>query len=168
MSNENLFEKVSSFPVVCTIYFGFSITVLPSVIDAWQPFYNNTLSGDFTKAYFGKASVSFAETSETPAGGVQYKQKLTIVFPATDSNRALRMEQLHKVKYIKIELSTGKTILIGRNDYYQNARPAIKVESSEHLAQATFETISIFPTGFTPTKGLYGLPDGVPVGLTSD
>ena len=166
MSDTTLYSRVSAFPVICGVELAYTADVFPSVIEGWQPFVNAMHQGDFLKAYFGKASVSFGEKSETPAGGTLYRQKLTIQFPATDGARAVRFQQIQKVRYIKVLLSTGKAFLMGRNDYEQNARPVIQIEASEHLAQVSFETVSITPCGFTPVPG--GLPTLVPIDLTTE
>lgn len=165
----SIFNRVSAFATICGIELAYSATVLPSVLEGYQPFANNFLEeGDFEKAHFGKASVSLAEESGETNAGIPYNQKLTIQFPTSDAARATRLAAFPKVRYIKIILSTGKVLLMGRNDFEQNTRPTVQTKATEHMAQVSFETVSITPLGYLPNPEASGLPDSIPIDLITD
>ncbi|MES2487572.1 MAG: hypothetical protein V4581_16700 [Bacteroidota bacterium] len=162
-----LLARVKSLPNICGIQFAFDGSLIPSTIPGYQQFYNALESDtDFEEAYFGRGSVSFIEESAESAAGISYSQKLSIQFRVSDGYRADRLVLLHNAKYIKIRLSNLKDMVIGRNDFEQNARPRIKVQTDERLGQATFETVSIFPTGYVPNPQAAGLPEFIPIDLT--
>ncbi|MFP9114316.1 hypothetical protein ACLI1A_10250 [Flavobacterium sp. RHBU_3] len=165
----SLYSRVTTFATICGIELAYSASVIPSVLEGYQPFVNNFIeSGNFMPAHFGKASVDFGEESGISNAGISYKQKLTIQFPTSDSARATRLVQIQKVRFIKITLSNGKILIMGRNDYYQNARPTVTTKATQHLAQAVFETESILPLGYTPNPNASGLPDLIPIDLITD
>lgn len=158
-----LLERVNSLPNICGIEMAFNGAMLPSAIEGYQEFYNSIPSyADFTPAHFGRASVSFDEDSLEDNAGISYRQKLTILFPASDADRASRIVMMHKVKFIKIKLSNNKDIILGRNDFEQNARIKVKTKLDERMAQAEFETVSIFPAGYVPSPVLAGAVGGIP------
>ncbi len=135
----------------CGIEIAFVGESVPSTIDNWQPFYNETFVGsNFQKAYAGIASIEFTEESMTSAAGTSFKQKTVFRFPATDELRAERIALLHKIKFLKVMLDNGSAIVIGRNDVTQNALPVIKSKSNQHMCEVEIETRSIAPAGFTP------------------
>lgn len=162
----SIFNKVWDNSNICGIELAFSGELLASNIPDWQPFYNSAIENvDFEKIYFGFATVEFAEESSTNNAGTSYKQKLIIRFPSTDHNRAQRIVLLHRVKFLKIKLSNGKDVVIGRNDYKQNARPKVSVKTNHKTAEAEFETVSIMPSGFVPNPEAYLLPSFIPLTL---
>lgn len=160
-----LLEKVDgAVPNICGIEIATSGSLKPSSIEGYQEFYNSIPVGtNFAKAYTGKASVSFDEQSLEDNAGISYKQKLIITFPATDKDRANRFAFLQKTRFVKILLTNNKHIVIGRNDFEQNARPKVTVKSNVKLAQAEFETVSIFPSGYVPAAAQGGLPTLFPI-----
>jgi hypothetical protein len=165
----SLFSQVRSIPSICGIELAFTGALLPSIIEGYQPFVNALTQGtDFTPTHFGRATVSFNEESEESSAGTSWRQKLTIRFPGTDSSRSYRLDAILKVKFVKIKLSNGLDFVIGRNDFEQNAKPIIKINTNETIAQAEFETVSIFPTGYTPNADAGGLPDFIPLDLITD
>jgi hypothetical protein len=62
-------------------------------------------------------------------------------------------------------LSDGRDIVIGRNDYKQNARPKIKIEANIQKGSASIETVSITPSGFVANANAYQLPSFIPLTL---
>lgn len=160
-------ERVYVNPNICGVELAFNGQLLPSSIPGWQQFYNSLMfEMDFSKTYVGLGSVSFGEESgDTPAGPV-YKQSVTIRFPSNDGNRAERIALMKKVKFIKLKLTTGKDLVIGRNDYKQNARPKIKIETNIKIAEVKFETISMFPSGFLPMSSSSEIYPLIPVILS--
>ena len=162
-----LLARSSALPTICGIQLAFSGRMNPSDIPGYQAFFNAIPEGtDFTDAYFGRGSVSFSEGSEESSSGTSYRQQLRIIFPASDSARADRLALFQKVKFVKILLSNSLHIVIGRNDVEQNARPRIKSETDHRTATVTFETVSVFPSGYTPAPG--GLPSLIPIDLNND
>ncbi|OYX86785.1 MAG: hypothetical protein B7Y83_00155 [Flavobacteriales bacterium 32-34-25] len=161
-----LLDRVYTNANICGVELAFNGQLAASSIPGWQQFYNSLMfETDFTKTYIGLGSVAFGEeSSDTPAGPF-YKQSVTIRFPATDGNRAERIALMKKVKFVKLKLSSGKDLVIGRNDYKQNARPKIKIETNVKMAEVKFETVSISPSGFVSNPDTYGLPTLIPISL---
>lgn len=163
-----LYDKVKPVPNICRIELAFEGNLLPSIIEGYQPFYNSIMQDtDFTPTYFGLGSVSFSEESDDSTSGTSWKQKVSIRFPSTDSSRSYRLASFHKVKFLKLVLTNGRALVIGRNDFEQNAKPVIKTSTNEKLGQAEFETVSIFPIGYTPYASASGLPEFIPLDLIS-
>ena len=161
-----IFDRVSVNPNICGVEVAFTGELTASSIPEWQQFYNSLMTDlDFTKTYVGLGSVSFGEESETSLAGTSYKQIITIRFPSNDANRAQRIALMHKVKFLKLKLTNGRDIVIGRNDYQQNARPKIKTETNIKTAEVKFQTISISPAGFVSNPDVYGLPTLIPISL---
>ena len=165
----SLYSRVRSNPGICGLELAFTGTLLPSIIEGYQPFNNSLTQGtDFQPASFGLGSVSFIEESQESNAGKSYKQKLIIRFLTSDKSRAYRMDALQKVKYLKIKLSNGRDLVLGRNDFEQNARPAIQSKADEKMATVEFETVSIVSAGYTPNIDASGLPDFIPLDLISE
>lgn len=161
-----LLDRVKTNPNICGVELAFTGTLIPSKILDWQQFSNSIMSGtDFSKAHFGLGSVSFAEESDNSNSGPSYKQSISIRFPSTDDKRAERLAMMQEVTFIKLKLTNGLDIVIGRNDFVQNARPKIKIKTNIKTAEAVFETVSIFPSGFVPNPDAYGLPALIPLTL---
>ena len=158
--------RVKTLPGICGIAFSFDGNMIPSAIEGYQPFYNSLPDGSvFQEAYFGKASVSLEETSEESNAGISYTQVLQIRFPGSDKMRAQRIVDISKAKYIMVRLSTGLCIVLGRNDFEQNARPQVQAKLDHRLAQVQFTTFSIMPSGYTPNPSTIGLPTLIPIDL---
>ena len=158
--------RVAVNPNICGVELAFMGEVTAANIPEWQPFFNSTMFAvDFAKTYVGLGSVSFGEESEYSLAGTSYKQSITIRFPSNDENRATRIELMHKVKFIKLKLTNGRDLIIGRNDYQQNARPKIKTETNIKTAEAKFQTVSISPAGFVSDTNFVGLPTLIPISL---
>lgn len=161
-----LFDRVKVNPNICGVELAFTGELSPSVIPSWQQFHNSVMiNTDFEKTYIGLGSVTFGEESQDSNAGTSYKQSVTIQFPSTDAHRAERIALLQTVKFIKLKLTNGTDLVIGRNDVKQNARPKIKIETNIKIAQAKFETVSIFPSGYTSSFEVYGLPVLIPITL---
>jgi hypothetical protein len=154
-----LLDKVKVNPNICGVELAFSGDLTAATIADWQQFYNSSMIGtDFTKTHFGLASVAFAEESQESPAGISYKQTISIRFPSTDGNRSERLSLMQRVKFIKLKLTNGLDIVIGRNDFQQNARPRIKIKTNHKTAEIEFETVSIFSVGFVANPLAYGLP----------
>ncbi len=162
-----ILDRVNTRSFICGIELSFDTAVIPSIIEGWQVFYNSTFpNNNFVKAYGSRSSFDFKEEGTSSASGPAYKQKVTFRFPVTDQKRAERIALFQKIKFVKIKLSTGLDIVIGRNDFYQNTNPVVKMKTNEHLCEVEIETQSIFPSGFTPNLNIYGLPTYIPITLS--
>jgi len=161
-----LLERVTVNPNICGVALAFSGELTASDIPDWQPFFNSSqFALDFAKTYIGLGSVSFAEESAETAGNEFYKQVVTIRFPATDENRSQRIALIKKARFIKLILTNGLELVIGRNDIKQNARPKINIKTNIKTAEVEFATLSIFPTGFVSDANAIGLPTLIPISL---
>lgn len=160
------FDKVNSNVHACGIEICFSGDAVPSTITGWQPFYNSLFDGaDFSKFYASLSSIDFSEESASTAAGTSFKHTISWRFPENDSMRAERIALLHTIKYVKIKFTNGRDLVVGRNDFNQNAKPIIKTVSNGRLCGVTIESLSITPAGFTPRIDAFGLPTLVPVTL---
>jgi len=161
-----LLEKVKVNPNICGVELSFSGELTAANIPDWQEFYNSSMiDTDFSKTHIGLGSVAFAEESQESPAGTSYKQSVSLRFPSTDGNRSERIALMDKVLFIKLKLTNGKDIVIGRNDIQQNSRPRIKIKTNIKTAEAEFETVSIFPSGFVANADTYGLPVLIPITL---
>jgi hypothetical protein len=161
-----ILDRVKVNPNICAVEVAFTGDLTAANIPDWQQFNNSLMTGlDLTKIYVGLGSVSFGEESEYSLSGTSYKQSVTIRFPSTDLNRSQRIELLQRVKFLKLKLTNGLDIIIGRNDYQQNARPKIKTETNIKTAEAKFQTVSMFSAGFVSNPDAYGLPTLIPISL---
>ena len=161
-----LLDQVKVNPNICGVELAFTGSLLASNIPEWQQFYNTAMiATDFSKTYIGLGSVSFAEESIESGAGTSYKQSITLRFPSSDGNRSERLALMQTVKFIKLKLTNGLDLVIGRNDYVQNARPKIKIKTNVKTAEVEFETISMFPSGYTAELDAFGLPILIPITL---
>ena len=151
---------------ICAVELAFNGQLTAASIPDWQQFYNSAMvQADFSKTYVGLASVAFEESSEELSAGTLYKQKVVFSFPNADGNRSERLALLSRIKFVKLKLSDGRDIVIGRNDYKQNARPKIKIEANIQKGSASIETVSITPSGFVANSSAYQLPSFIPLTL---
>ena len=161
-----LLERVKDNPNICAVELGFNGELLASNIPDWQPFFNSSmLAIDFSKTHIGLGSVAFAEESDKSPAGPSYKQSVIIRFPVADKNRSERIALMNQVRFVKLKLTNGLDLVIGRNDFEQNARPRIKIKTNTKTAEAEFTTVSIFPSGFVANPDAYGLPTLIPISL---
>lgn len=161
-----ILDKVISNSFICGIDVCFDGSLSPSTIAGWQPFSNSIIeNGSFDKLYATFPSVNFAEESEPSAAGTVYNQKVVFSFPEKDAQRSERIALLHQLKFIRLYFADGLVILIGRNDFTQNAPPKIKYGSNGNNAQFEVSTESIMPSGFTPRPNAFGLPTLIPFSL---
>lgn len=151
---------------ICGVELAFNGQLTASSIPDWQQFYNSAMVlTDFRKTYVGLASVAFEESSEELSAGTLYKQKIVFSFPNADGNRSERLALLSRIKFVKLKLSDGRDLVIGRNDYKQNARPKIKIEANLQKGSVSIETVSITPSGYVANANAYQLPSFIPLTL---
>lgn len=159
-----LLERVKVNPNICGVELAFAGELTAANIPDWQQFYNSSMiATDFSKTHIGLGSVSFAEESQDGPAGTSYKQSVTIRFPSSDGNRAERIALMDRVRFVKLKLTNGLDLVIGRNDFEQNARPRIKIKTNIKIAEVEFETVSIFASGFVDDANAIGLPTLIPI-----
>ena len=162
----DLSVKVPYLKNICGIAIDLSSLPIPSSSVAGQPFYDSYLASSAAQSvYFGKSSVSFSEVSKEHKAGDYFEQKVQLSFPNSDAERALRIEEFRKAKFLVVQLSGGNALLLGRNDYFQNALPTIKISSNAQLTTVEFTSTSMMPVGLLPEYNSGLLPHSVPVNL---
>jgi hypothetical protein len=159
----SLLDRVTSNVHACEIQLAFQGDILPSTINGWQPFYNSFFqNANFEKAYAGLASINFSEESAMLNGNPYFIQKVNFRFPEHDQNRANRIALIHKIKFITLKYTSGRTLVIGKNDFFQNSKPNTKTSSDGQLCEVELNSSCISPSGFTSTLDSYGLPILIP------
>jgi len=144
-----LFSKVLSKPYPCKIFIDFSGQLVASNSQGVASFFNSkSVDPQWFEVYSGKAALSFGESStETPAGTI-YNQKVKLRFPSNDTLRAVRIDYFRKAKFIAIQLTDKRYLVIGRNDFFQNRKPVLVTESNEQLTEVNFDCRAIAPAAF--------------------
>lgn len=160
-----LLDRVKSNVKLCGIEIAFTGDVKPSSINGWQPFYNSSITAQFHNTNASIPRIDFFEESIQNNAGISYKQKVVFRIPISDKNRSERIALLQKTKFVKIKQTNGLDLVIGRNDYYQNVPPAVKIKSNEQFIDIEIESQSIFPSGFIPSTTIYGFPSQIPITL---
>ena len=161
-----LASRVPNLKNICGIAIDLSAVPAPSYSENNQPFYDSYLLESAAQSvYFGKRSVKFEESGKESRAGLSYEVKVSITFPGSDKDRALRIEEFRKAKYVIVQLSGGLTFLIGRNDFLQNTKPSVEIKTTEQLVQVTYTVETMAPSGFLPEYNSGLLPHSVPVNL---
>lgn len=162
----NLSEKVPNLKNICGVAIDLSALPVPSYSENSQLFYDSfLLTTQAQSVYYGKRSIKFSEVSKKSRAGIFYETTVEIQFPNSDTERSLRIEEMRKAQYIIVSLSGGGAILVGRNDYFQNTKPAVKIQSDEQLTLVQYTAVSMFPSGFLPQYNAGMLPHSIPVNL---
>lgn len=142
-------KKVKNLPFTCSLEISLKGEIKPETIYGIQPFFDSEwIKGDFHSFYFSKSSFSYGEKSSYSAPGYSYEQILKLRFPSNDGQRVNRIIGLEEIKFVKLILSDGRSAIFGRNDYKQNAKPKLEIESTLQLTEITFTNFSITPLGF--------------------
>jgi len=161
-----LSQRPPNLTYICGVAIDLTAIPVPSYSENSQSFYDSYLADSGAESvYYGKKSVRFSENKKESRSGDYWEISAEITFPVTDKNRALRLEKFRKARYMILKLSNGLAFLIGRNDYYQNARPKIQIQNTEHFSRVKFTVKSIVQTGFLPDYNEALLPHSVPVNL---
>jgi len=164
-----LSSRVPNLKNICGVAIDLSAVPMPSYSPANQNFYDSYLFQSESKSvYFGKRSVSFSEKAKPTRAGHIWTVALSIQFPVTDNNRALRLEEFLKAKYVLIQLNSKHSFYMGRNDFFQNTPPKVEIKTNEHSSQVKFTQEAIMPTGFLPEYNGDLLPHDVPVNLMNN
>ena len=144
-----LLDKVKVNPEICHISLDFDGGLNADYSKAAQNFYNSKENGNnWNKTHFGKTTVSFQEDSKTSDAGESFTQTLSIKFPSNDDHRSDRIAFFKFVKFIKLDLTNGAQMVLGRNDYFQNKTPKVTTRSTHKFTTVTFVIESIFAAGF--------------------
>lgn len=145
-----LLSKVKSNINLCKVEISFddSGSTLPYSGNVWQKFYDTLSTSVFYETYTSLVSINYqSEKEETPAGP-GYKNKVTFRFPNSDEKRSERIALFEKIKYVKLTQNNGLVLFIGRNDFFQNSPPKIKINDTEQLCTVEITSLSISPVGY--------------------
>jgi hypothetical protein len=157
---------LSGLSTICGIAIDATAVAIPAQHDSQNRFYDSTISdGTRQPSYFGKSSVRFRENKKETKAGRYFEQSCTIQFPNNDSLAIARIEEYEKAKFVYIKTSSGKELLLGRNDHKQNRKPFCDVQRDQHMTVITYTTQSITPVGFSDAHLSAGLPHNVPIFL---
>lgn len=161
-----ILDRVTTSSNICKVQVAFNGISSASVIQGWQPFYNTLFTNAvFSKTYASLSSIDFEEQSIEAPAGTFYAQKVIFRFPMNDSQRPERIALMMQIKFVKLSHTNGLELIIGRNDYTQNAVPIVKIKTNKKVCEVSIETKSIFPSGFSPSTDIYALPTLIPVEL---
>ena len=145
-----MFSKVLINPFISGIEIAQNANIKPSVTDSWQPFYNSNFSDTVFKSIYTSLSLlQFHEVTTNTDAGYFFTQKLIFSFPITDESRAKKAAFLLNVKFVKIIFTNGTSLVLGRNDFSQNAAPKVKLSLDIQICEAEFEGISIAACGYS-------------------
>lgn len=165
----SLLNKVNNSPIICKI--GFDFTGNLSAVNAKisQNFFNSS-GNQYTwkNSHFAKKSISYKELEKKTKAGSEFIQKLIITIPTSDENRSDRISIFKTVKFIKLELSNGQILVMGRNDFFNNSLPEVTTNSDHRSTRITFQTKTMFPLGFLEITNVssfvdYLLPIEIPI-----
>lgn len=158
-------KKVHSVPNICKVYFDFtgkSLAFNPNEVNFQDTL---ILNGLIQETYFHKGSIQFSESSAETVSGVKYEQTVNISFNSSDPDRAKRIQELHKVRHIILQLTNGEHLIIGRNDYFQNKKPKCSTSNNHIKTAAEFYSESVIPVSKYIGNVISGLPDIIPLVL---
>lgn len=157
-------NKVLVLPNICGVHLDLTGIATPSLAPSLQPFYNTIVQDSAPiPVYTTPSKIRFSETSNDGRDGITFNQTLQLEFPSNDPLRVNRIQDYTKVKYLYITLSTGMVFFFGRNDYFQNTAPKVKVSSNEKKTQITYTCKSWFPSGFTNGSFDFEIPGEFPL-----
>lgn len=154
-----------SNPFICKIIFIDSAELVPAAGDDFmQNFFDSYLENpSLSQIYNSIGKVKFSEKGEETKAGILYTQTLQFQFPNGDAKKASRINTIiEKLKFAAIGLTNDRYILIGRNDWYQNTRPKIKIETNQKVTGFRITSSSIFSSGYTNLSGQNVFPYQIP------
>lgn len=157
-------DRVTNNPHICGIQLDISATVFAAGNFDTQPFYNtNVTSAEFKEIYYSRGSAKFSESSSESASGMLYTQKVNLKFPSNDKYRSQRIEELRRARFLSIKFSNDSKLILGRNDFFQNTKPQVRVRSTEKVTQVEFVTESLFAVGFFDNTQPFGFAYELPI-----
>lgn len=159
-----LSSKSQGHPFICGLLVAQNATVVPThSAGAFQTFYDSSLvENDFTPIYNSVGKVSFTEQGQKTKSGHLFTQELVFRLPNGDTQRSIRLAQLLQSRFFAIALTTGKFLLMGRNDITQNASPVITSRSLPSTTEITVSTTTIHSTGYLYIEGSPAFPFVIP------
>ena len=147
-----MYTRVNQNPQICgvKIYFdgGFQLLrFLENGPKDKKRYYETKPTGivKAEKVYLGRGSFRFQENPQTSEAGTSYKQTASFRFPSNDPMRGQRIDSFQKVKYLEMMLSNGDSLILGRNDIFQNRKPNVLVSSDLQMTEVKIESESIQP-----------------------
>jgi len=167
----SLLQKSVGSPFICKIYLDFTGNLLPILNNGSLGFGDSTASNNtWNKIQFTKSRVSFNETSKTTDAGTEYSQSLSIRFKNNFELKSAEIALIEKTRFIQLEMSDGKKLVLGRNDFFQNRLPEKNISSDTESTTITFKTKSIFSFGYAEVNEFsdfleFLLPNIVPINL---
>lgn len=159
-----LLKKPTLVQNVCGIELASAATITPAQVKSLQPFSNTYIASTVSKpVYFGAATVNLAQEGKNTRSGMLYEQTLRLRFPNADLLQSERIQEYCSVKYIIIKMSGGLEFFFGRNDYFQNAKPSVKIKNTANIVEVTYTSSSIFPMGLTNGSADHLLGEDIPI-----
>lgn len=145
----SVLNKVFGAPYICKVFLDFNGSLTP-VNNAEQQNFTDSSGNQYTwkETHFGRKTVSFSERENVTKAGTEYTQQLRISFPNSDKLRADRIEKIKTTQFVRLLLSNGLYIVMGRNDFFQNKKLQITQTSNENKTTITFKIKSMFSIGF--------------------
>ena len=136
-------------PFICKMYLDFVGNLVPIKNEDRINFANSTSDTlIWNQIEFTKSNISFRETSSKKKEGSLFKQSLSISFKNDFSIKADKLALLEKTRFIQMELSNGKKLVFGRNDFFQNKLPIKTFSTTVGRTTVTFKSESIFSFGY--------------------
>jgi hypothetical protein len=155
-----LLSKITGTPFISKIYLDFNGNLIPVKNEVKNNF-SGSIGNQYTwkSTHFSKNRVVYTETERETNAGSKYLQRLQIVFPNHDSNRSERIDKIKQAKFVRIELSNGVSIVLGRNDFYQNRKLKINHVSDALKTNITFSCETIFSSGILKVTDVSNIID---------
>jgi len=159
-----LSSKASGHPFICGVLLATNAIALPVHGNGgFQPFFDSLfVEENFIPLYNSAGKVTFTETGKETTGGILYTQTLSMRFPNGDLQKATRVSEILKATFFAIALTTGRFLIIGRNDVYQNTSPVIETRSLVNTTEVTITVLSIFSAGYLYIEGNATFPFVIP------
>lgn len=161
-----LSRRLNNNPSICSVYFSFEkdlAHVRGSQIS--QNFFDSLPPNTFTPVYVSRSKTQFRETYQENASGGIFQQQVSVSMPRHSYERSQNIKKIISARYIFLELTDGKIIVVGRNDHQQNKKIECKYNANHSIAQFQFNCRSIFGAGYVELDGAgfpYQIPTQIP------
>lgn len=157
-----LSRRLNNNPSICSVYFSFEKEldhVRGSQVS--QNFFDSLPPDTFSPIYVSRSKTQFKESFQETSAGNLFQQQVSISMPRHSYERSKNIHKIISARYIFLELTNGKILVIGRNDHKQNKKISCKYSANHAIAQFQFTCQSIFATGFVELDGA-GFPYQIP------
>lgn len=156
-----MYTRVNNYGAICRLKVHFSggfplLNLLPALTPKEGKRFYESLpieGGETVGTYYSSGSFRFSEAAVTTIAGHPYSQTAIFSFPSNDPKRAQRIEKFLKIKFLEMKMTDGNSLIMGRNDIYQNTPPKISITSDQHRTEIKLETQSIQPVLRMNTDG---------------